>query len=564
MEKLTIGKNENLADVIERMVTSDESDVTLVVPKGSALKSSPNNFHLLARESSAAKKSLTIESVDDEVLALAKASKLRASHPLFKDRIGGGMLSDIVTGEENVLTRKSGKGGVKLSLPGERRAKKEESVPLHTDPEVPEEEDSNEGQEEALPPASFHQPGSFYDTKRTGEAERADRSERKRRGKRSRLAVVLTVLIVLAVVMGGGMWAAARFFGHVEITLNFKKVPWKYDSSLTANAATVKPDLNAKLLPLQIFSATKNLTQFFAATGKSGDMQKAKGTVTIYNAYGTQSQQLVATTRFMMPDGKIFRLDAGVTVPGAKMVSGKLTPSSVKAAVTADVAGPDYNVPATPKLTIPGFKGTPKYEGFYGAFESGTTGGSLAGGKPTPTEADIGDAKTKMSDILNNTFKGNFLKTVPDEFVVVDGASIINISKMTVYSQVDEAGKFSAFAEGQFTALGFRASDVKAFVEAARDKDYSGMQFENEAITYADARPDFAKKELKLTLHAQGTLRPAFDAGAFKSQLMRKSNAEVRALIHTIPGLEDAQVSYWPFWMGKTPSVSERINISTP
>ena len=63
--------------------------------------------------------------------------------------------------------------------------------------------------------------------------------------------------------------------------------------------------------------------------------QKAQGTLTIYNAYSSAPQTLVATTRFVTPDGKIFRLTNEVTVPGAKITNGQIVPSSINAPIAA-------------------------------------------------------------------------------------------------------------------------------------------------------------------------------------------------------------------------------------
>ncbi len=70
-------------------------------------------------------------------------------------------------------------------------------------------------------------------------------------------------------------------------------------------------------------------------------------------------------TRFLALDGKIFRLTKGITVPGAKIVEGKIIPSSIEAAVIADQPGEAYNIGPVSRFSIPGLKGTPKYEAFY-------------------------------------------------------------------------------------------------------------------------------------------------------------------------------------------------------
>ena len=60
----------------------------------------------------------------------------------------------------------------------------------------------------------------------------------------------------------------------------------------------------------------------------------------------------------------IFRIPKTVTIPGAKLESGELIPGKLEMEVTADNAGEKYNIEPS-DFTIPGFKGSPKFEKFY-------------------------------------------------------------------------------------------------------------------------------------------------------------------------------------------------------
>ena len=105
----------------------------------------------------------------------------------------------------------------------------------------------------------------------------------------------------------------------------------------------------------------------------------------------------MATTRFATSDGKIFRLASTVTVPGATVVNGQITPSTISAPIIADQPGPDYNVGPVARLTVPGFqKDAARYSGFYGTIASSTSGGYI-GKKAVPTAADVVAARSVSS-----------------------------------------------------------------------------------------------------------------------------------------------------------------------
>src|SRR5258708_13087993 len=84
MKKIVIDKEEGIAEVIDRVIAEADPDIALVIPKGSTLGRSVNNFHLLKREAEGAGKTVVVESVDDTILAFAKQSGLERSHPLWR------------------------------------------------------------------------------------------------------------------------------------------------------------------------------------------------------------------------------------------------------------------------------------------------------------------------------------------------------------------------------------------------------------------------------------------------------------------------------------------------
>ena len=95
MKRIAVDKKELIAELIERIIEDAEQDLVLVIPKGTGLGASVSNFHLLSREAKAANKKITIESVDESILALAKSSQIEAVHPLLGSPAASA-LSDIV------------------------------------------------------------------------------------------------------------------------------------------------------------------------------------------------------------------------------------------------------------------------------------------------------------------------------------------------------------------------------------------------------------------------------------------------------------------------------------
>lgn len=543
MKKLYIDKEESAASVVERVLGEKDDEVRLIIPRDSKLKESVVNFRLLKREAEDAGKELEVESVDEEVLSMAQEAGLTGGHPL----LGGASrsLSDIVSVDALPRHKKEEKPFKKAST------KKKVALRVHLDEK--EEERREKAEEKFFSAASEVAPPEPL----------AIEPRRKFRPKlpsfrRRWLAVTLGVVVVV----GLGLWTLGAFFAKAQISINFKTQDWSLKDSFSASksATDIKPD--QKILPAEVFHDARTLTQLFPASGKDTVSQKATGQITIYNAYSSQPQQLVATTRLETPDGKIFRLDDKVTVPGAIITNGKIEPSSIKATVTADKAGTDYNIGPVTKLTIPGFKGSAKFAGFYGSLDSAASGGFI-GERAVPTDADIAAAKTKMTDMLKTSLSNNFLAGRPSDFKILDGADDTEITRLVVKNETDGNGQFTAFGEADYKAIGFRESDFKSLLTALANKDNPGTSFRQLDITYSGVKANYTTGELTFAASAQGKLAASFDADKFREGIMGKKVSDVRNMILQLSGLNDAKVSIWPVWVSTIPTSANRVKINS-
>ncbi len=558
MKKITVLKEEGVAEVIDRILNEPDEEIVLVITTGSALGHSVRNFHLLKREASAEGKTVVIESVDETILAFAKESGLEGSHPLWRGVRGAGGVSDIVPVSEEAE---------ETQPPKKRGRKKTEGTRLvvHEEPPVGgDESDEGEIAEEAV--AIEEAEHRFF--RRRNPAELAERSgreegEEEEAEKRTRRSIprkfviwVPGVVVLILIILGVMTW----YFGHATIAIDFQKTPWTYSGTLVADKsfATTMQKAGAITIPAQIFSAQKNTTQLFPASGNANVSIKAQGTITIYNAYSSSKQDLVAATRFVTPDGKLFRLASGVTVPGAQVTNGAIVPSSIDAQVVADQPGADYNVGPVDKLTIPGFQGSPKYNAFYGQLKNGTSGG-FVGAKAVPTTADVASAKTKVTSLLQANLVSNITASYPSNFKILDGATNISVTKLTANTSTDSNGNFSVFGEASLQAIGFNEAALKAYLLAQAQAQEANSTFSSSTLEYSGVKADFTKGTVSFSVTGEGTLEPVFDADAFKASIAGKSINDARQAIAALPELADGKISAWPVWLWNIPSNLNKI-----
>lgn len=571
MKKIVVDKNEGIAEVIDRILNEPDGEVSVVIPKGSALGRSVSNFHLLKREADSAGRSVVIESVDETILAFAKESGIEASHPLWKGVRGVGGFSDIVPRrDEDVAERTRGDADEEEEEEDEEKngeaakhPKKSAPITLGRRARKPEPEDFKDEEEEdemtekePEEKKSFSARGHVFDT--TPDLDEEDDDDQPRRFPKKTVWAIVGIVVVGLV----AVYVTSVFFDRADITINFKQTPWSYQDNFIASKSAVGIDPDTNTIPAQIFATTKNVTESYPGSLVTQVSQKAQGTITIYNAYSAAPQELVATTRFLTPAGQIFRITENVTVPGETNVNGTLTPSSVTAPIVASAPGPAYNIGPVAKLTIPGFDNDPGREaGFYGVITASTTGGFI-GTRATPSAADIANAEASTTAVLEASLQGALAGTYPNNFEIPNGATQVQVTTLTVNTSTDANGNFTVFGVATLQAIGFDQTALENYLLSLAQAQEASSTFKTINVSYSDVTPNFTTGQVSFALSAQGSLEPLFSTAQFATSVEGQSVAEARAMIAALPQLSDGEISMWPSWLQSIPSDPSKIHIT--
>lgn len=503
IKKVVVNKSDEVASVVEKIIETDASELVLSIPRFSRLSESLANFHLIKRESQFLNKKIVVESVDDRAVELANVAGLEAFNP--------------------ILARPRRKFTDIVSAKHTKELEMEEGVKT-----------------KKLTESVKHSPlkrAAAYKTKR---------------------------LII-------GIGAAAAFFlvalvanatlPKADITIVTVKTPWQYSDSVKGYKLSGIEPVSATV-PTQIFSHKNTLQLSFPATGKKFVERRATGKMTVYNAYSSDPQPLVATTRFVAPDGKLFRLAKDAVVPGAKIVEGKIIPSTLEVSVIADQPGADYNIGLVDYFSIPGFKGTPKYQAFYGESKESMTGG-FVGEMSFPTDSDIKNAKAEVAQKIESALKDELTKQIPPEFKLIEGASRFVVLKQEVITGSEAtANNFQVAAEAELSMMVFKEADMVEMLEKRMRKEAGeDFQFKTFTIGYGVARTDFAAGRLSFPVEFQSAIAKSVNVETLRNGVRGKSEAELKALIYGLPDFQSATISLWPFWVKRVPNNEGRINI---
>lgn len=343
------------------------------------------------------------------------------------------------------------------------------------------------------------------------------------------------------------------------------------DAEIAADVNNAAVDLEAKSIPAKAISISEELAYAFEATGeKSSGSKKAKGTITIYNEYGTQSQPLVATTRFLSKEGKLFRLTQNVVVPGMIKSGTETKPGAIEAEVVADEAGESFNIDST-DFTIPGFKdsGNDKYTKFYAkSFKMMAGGGGSLEKTASASEQDIASAKTKATQELNALILDKLKAEAGTSSVVLDEAVNFNDLTYTVSNPTEQTGgKFTLNLKGKGSALVFSESDFKKIIlQSFTEKNNGKSQISEStiALEFGKADTDFVNGKILVRVQGTGKLNADLDLNAIKKEILGKNEDELKEQLSRYGEITGVEVKYWPSWIfsGKIPAYESRVEIS--
>ncbi|MEK7635996.1 MAG: hypothetical protein AAB405_02815 [Patescibacteria group bacterium] len=370
------------------------------------------------------------------------------------------------------------------------------------------------------------------------------------------------IYFFLLLIGSGVFYITIAILPRAEIAIITKKSPWNFNDVIEASKDVGNIDLINKRIPAEIFQDIKNLTLSFEARGKKYVERKAIGEITIYNSYSSQSQILIKDTRFESPDGKIFYLDKKITVPGAKINEGKIMPSSIKATVTAERAGEEYNIGPVEKFTLTGFKNTSKYKGFY-AVSGDSMKGGLVGNVFFPTEDDIKAAREKTAAQLLDSISTFLLAQIGKEFKIIEEGRLFTIVKENIDKEADKNGNFLVSMEGELKIIVFKESDIILELMSKLAKETFGQIFEIKTynLNYKTAKYDSGSGKIALNIEFSGEFWQPINIEAFKNSVINKKESDLKVYVFSIPGVEKATISLWPRWVRKVPNLVDKIKV---
>lgn len=338
----------------------------------------------------------------------------------------------------------------------------------------------------------------------------------------------------------------------------------KQDTASVSGEFVAKKHAGTGELQYEIMTISREGSKEVVATGESYVEEKASGLITIYNNHSDKDQELIATTRFETPDGKIFRIPEGVVVPGQKTVNGEVVPGSIEVKVYADVPGPEYNIAAT-RFTIPGFKGSDRYEKFYAESKEAFVGG-FKGQMKTVSESDKQAAQAEIQNQLKEELFKDVFSQKPEGFTLFEDGIFASYEPLPNESGAD--GKVFLKVKGTVKAIIFNNEKLSGYIARQVLPEYDGKSVKIKglenftfALTNKEEISLNPEADLKFNLSGEAHFVWSFDKDTLATDFVGKSKREIDAVLASYPGIEKAEVVIRPFWRRSFPDTLSEIQI---
>lgn len=296
------------------------------------------------------------------------------------------------------------------------------------------------------------------------------------------------------------------------------------------------------------------------ATGETQVSRKASGNIVVYNAASAEPQRLVKTTRFETPDGKIYRVQTDITIPG-KTSAG---PGSLEITVVADQAGEAYNIGLT-DFTVPGFKGDPKFKTVYARSKTPMTGGFVGMEKGVSPEA-LAQAKEELKASLKDQLIEEARAQVPADFVLYPTLSTITYEDGPQSSSTDKTVNVNE--SGSFYGVIFKKSDLAQYIKTKKLSIPENQAIEviglpELELAFDGAAPSDLLKSTQIDFKVNGTATAVWltDETSLKKDLSGQSKNDLSIVLKNYPGILSADAIIRPFWKTSFPPLPADITV---
>ena len=545
-DTIYIDVDDEITSIIEKVRSSPQKIVALVLPKRAAVLQSIVNMKLLTRSADDAKKHLVLITSEAGLLPLAGVVGVHVAKTLqSKPAIPPTPVSpDAKNDTPDTVSETIEDAPVDATKPVGELA----GLPITGEEETIEVD--NDTAEAAAP------------AKAGAKTKKANKSLKIPNFKKFRTRLILGVVAFLLLLVG---WYVASFVmprANVVIRTDTENI--SSTVKFTSNPAVAEFDEENTIVPAQTKELKKTEGQKAPATGQKNTGQKATGTVRLVNC--SQADKLSDTIRTVpagtaiSSGGLTFILAKSVEVEPSSFI-GNVCQKNKKSSstdVTAQHPGDNYNLSAR-DYQVAGFASITA----QGSDMEGGTNNLVK----VVSQEDVDNLRQKIID----GFTSNAKEELKQQFIaeglipLEDTFSVGQPVAVSTPNVNDEAAEVTVNVTMSFTMQGVEQDHIKKLIEnSVKDEiDAERQSILDHGLGGAIFQINERKEDgsVSYSLQTLVVAGPEINQEGLKQEIAGKKLGETERIIESQPGVKEAVVDYSPFWVSKTPRKPSKVNV---
>ncbi len=537
-DTIYIDVDDEITGIIDKVRSSKEKIVALVLPKRATVFHSIVNMKLLKRTAEDTKKRVVLITSETGVLPLAGAVGLHVAKTLQSQPA---VPSAPTTAEKPVDVSESDASDAPL----------DKSAPV--------------GALAGLPPNDEDETievDNAEDTTKAATTAKAAKKNKKLRIPnfdkfRVRLFLGAAALVLLIV----GWIFAVMVLPKAKITIKTDSTDVNSNLTYTASPKAKELQKDTGIVPAETKTLNKTDATQVPATGQKDNGTKASGTVTITNC--TSTPVTIPAGTGITSGGLTFIIQQAVSVSDGNFSSGGVCKTSGthvgSSPVVAQANGDKYNLSAR-SYQINGVSGDVRAAG------SDMSGGTSKIVKIV-SQADVDGAKQKILDQNGPPAKDELIKQLTaDGFIPMSDTFASANPVVTASPNVGAEGdQVSVNVTVNYTMLGVKKDSVKQLLEDdikhhidTAKQSILDNGLDKASFQVVDKPPS---GDVKIAMQTTATAGVAQDKDAIKRAVAGKKKGDVKTILQDRPGVKDVTVNFSPFWVSRTPKKLSRITV---
>ncbi|MFA6177590.1 MAG: hypothetical protein WC694_01690 [Candidatus Paceibacterota bacterium] len=350
-------------------------------------------------------------------------------------------------------------------------------------------------------------------------------------------------------------FALSSLFSKAEVFVNLKTKDIVLNKNLSAGL-----DAGVDVLPFELTHISGDASKTITLEEKDFN-EKAKGTIILFNKFSVSSQSLAINTRLDGSNNKMYKTSTKVTIPG---MSKNGTPGQVSVDIYAEKEGADYN--STPlDFKIAGFKGTVKYEKFYGRSVGDITGG-IIGKSHQVSDIQKIETEGELKKILENKLFNEISSQIPG-FLLYKDATFFKIDDF-ITGPVSPLGSVVLTLKGTLYGIIFNEQRLTQKIAKDNFDKYDGSEvyipnIKDLIFSLSDKENVLfdSVKSINFNLSGSAKIVWKLDVDKFTADLLNKPKKDFNQILSQYPNIDSTLVKLNPPWIQSLPSKIKNIKV---